>query len=59
MKIAFSSSGTDLQSQLDPRFGRCPMFLIVDLDTMDIEIFENENAALGGGAGIQTAQFIA
>jgi len=59
MKIAFSSSGNNLESQLDPRFGRCPKFLIVDLDTMDIDVYENENSAMGGGAGIQTAQFIA
>ena len=42
MKIAFSSSGNNLESQLDPRFGRCPKFLIVDLDTMDIDVFEND-----------------
>jgi predicted Fe-Mo cluster-binding NifX family protein len=25
---------------------------------MSVEVFENENAALGGGAGIQSAQFV-
>ena len=59
MKIAISSSGKDLSSQLDPRFGRCRYFLIIETDTMSFEVFDNDNAALGGGAGIQSAQFIA
>ena len=59
MKIAVSSSGQDLDTQLDPRFGRCPFFLIIDTNDMNFDVFENENAALGGGAGIQAAQFVA
>lgn len=59
MKIAVSSSGKDLNAQLDPRFGRCRYFLIIETDTMEFEVFDNENAALGGGAGIQAAQFVA
>ena len=59
MKIAISSSGQDLAAQLDPRFGRCQYFLIIDMDSMDFDVFENDNAALGGGAGIQSAQLIA
>jgi predicted Fe-Mo cluster-binding NifX family protein len=48
-----------LNAQLDPRFGRCRYFLIIETDTMNFEVFDNDNAALGGGAGIQSAQFIA
>ena len=59
MKIAISSSGQDLAAQLDPRFGRCRYFLIIETDSMSFEVFDNDNAALGGGAGIQSAQFIA
>jgi len=59
MKIAVSSSGKDLAAQLDPRFGRCRYFLIIETDDLSFEVFENENAALGGGAGIQSAQFVA
>ena len=58
MKIAVSSSGKDLNAQLDPRFGRCAYILIVDTADMSFEVFENKNAMLGGGAGIQSAQFI-
>ena len=59
MKIAISSSGKDLDSQVDPRFGRCAYFLIVETEDMSFEVFDNENIALGGGAGIQSAQFVA
>jgi len=59
MKVAVSSSGKDLAAQLDPRFGRCRYFLIIETDDLSFEVFENENAALGGGAGIQSAQFVA
>ena len=59
MKIAISSNGNNLDSQIDPRFGRCAYFLIVDIDDMSFEAFENENVTLGGGAGIQSAQFVA
>ena len=59
MRVAVSSSGKDLASQIDPRFGRCAYFIIFNTDDMSFEAFENENAALGGGAGIQSAQFVA
>ncbi len=58
MKIAVSSNGNNLDSQIDPRFGRCMVFLIVDTDDMSFEAFNNESIALGGGAGIQAAQFV-
>jgi len=59
MKIAISSMGRDLDAQIEPRFGRCAYFVIVDTDDMSFEAFDNENIALGGGAGIQAAQFVA
>ncbi len=58
MKIAVSSNGKDLNSQINPRFGRCEYFLIVNTDNMSFEAFENKGVALTGGAGIQAAQFI-
>lgn len=59
MKIAVSSSERDLSAQIDPRFGRCAYFVIVETDDMSFEVFNNESIALGGGAGIQAAQFVA
>lgn len=58
MKIVISSSGKNLDSMIDPRFGRCAYFLLVDTNDMSFEIFDNDNSALGGGAGIQAAQFV-
>jgi len=59
MKIAVSSTGADLDSEIDPRFGRCAYFIIVNPDDMTFEASENESMSLGGGAGIQSGQFIA
>jgi len=58
MKVAVSSSGQDFNSLIDPRFGRCAYFLVVETQDMSFEVFENQSAALGGGAGIQAAQFV-
>ena len=59
MKIAVSATGTSLDVEVDPRFGRCQYFVIVDPQTMQLEALENSNAAAAGGAGITTAQMIA
>lgn len=59
MKIAITSSGGDLTSQIDPRFGRCPYFIIIDPDTEKFEAIENPNVQAMGGAGIQSAQLVA
>ncbi|NOR18147.1 dinitrogenase iron-molybdenum cofactor biosynthesis protein [candidate division WOR-3 bacterium] len=59
MKIAITSTGQDLTSQIDPRFGRSPYFIFIDPETMQFEAIENPNVNAMGGAGIQTAQLIA
>ena len=59
MKIAVTSRGDELTSQVDPRFGRCAKFVLVDTETMDVEVLENSNVSAAGGAGIQSAQLIA
>ncbi len=59
MKVAISSVGMNIDSSIDPRFGRCAYFIIYDTDNMTFEAFENESSSLGGGAGIQSAQFVA
>ena len=59
MKIAVSASGASLDADIDPRFGRCQYFIIVDPDTMEFEAVSNGGAMAGGGAGISTAQTIA
>jgi predicted Fe-Mo cluster-binding NifX family protein len=59
MKVAVSSTGKDLQSRIDPHFGRGAFFIVVETDNMSFEVLENENKALSGGAGIQAAGFLA
>jgi predicted Fe-Mo cluster-binding NifX family protein len=56
MKIAVSSTGKELSSGLDPRFGRAAYFLVVDTDSMAFDVVENvQNLNLAQGAGIQAA----
>ncbi|MBD3158391.1 MAG: dinitrogenase iron-molybdenum cofactor biosynthesis protein [Candidatus Lokiarchaeota archaeon] len=59
MKLGVSSTGPDLDSQIDPRFGRCQYFVIVDSDTMQSEAIQNTAAGAARGAGIQAAQMMA
>ncbi len=59
MKIAVTSTGPDLDSQVDPRVGRCAYFIFVDPDTFEFEAIPNPNVQALGGAGIQSAQFLA
>ena len=58
MKMTVTSTGPALDDNVEARFGRCPYFLIIDTDTMQLEAIENPNMALGGGAGIQSAQLM-
>jgi len=58
MKIAISSSGVTLESDVDPRFGRCPYYIIYDTENGSFEAVENKSMLAGGGAGIQAAQNI-
>lgn len=57
MKIAITAKGKTLDSELDPRFGRAGYFLLVDPETLSLEVVENrQNLGLPRGAGIQAAQ---
>ena len=47
-----------LESEIDPRFGRCRCFLIVDPDTLKFEALDNAGIAASGGAGIAAAQAV-
>ena len=59
MRIAVSASGSNLEAEVDPRFGRCRYFIIADPVTMEFEAIENSSALAGGGAGISSGQVIA
>ena len=59
MKIAVSATSGNLDAQIDPRFGRCPYFVIVDPETMKFETVQNASQSAPSGAGIQAAQIVA
>lgn len=59
MKIAVTSTGTGLDSEVDPRFGRCQHILFVDTDTMEVEAVENLSGMAGGGAGVAAGNMVA
>ncbi len=59
MKIAVTSKGTDLDSEVDPRFGRAQYILVVDSESFDYEVLDNkENVNALKGAGIQAASMV-
>ena len=61
MKIAISSTGEKLENEMDAKFGRCPYFLIVEIEDKEIKntkAVENTAAMQGGGAGITAAQIV-
>jgi len=60
MLIAVTSQGKDLAGEVEPRFGRAKHFLLVDSETMHMQVVENHQSLdLPQGAGIQAAQNVA
>ena len=58
MKIVVTANGADLDAPASPVFGRCPVYVFVDTETMAYEAVENPAEGASSGAGIQAAQFI-
>ncbi len=62
MKIAVSSIDKNIESNVSDVFGRCPYFIIAEINDKKIEkseIIKNKNIDQMGGAGISTAQLMA
>ncbi len=62
MKVAISAMSEDLEQQVNPVFGRCPGFVIVEIDGKEIKghsFVPNPAAQSGMGAGIAAAQAVA
>ncbi|MDD7478730.1 MAG: NifB/NifX family molybdenum-iron cluster-binding protein [Methanomassiliicoccales archaeon] len=57
MKVGVLSDGDDLSSEVSEDFGHAPYFLIVDYDTLDYEVVENEFMD-AEGAGMKVANAI-
>jgi predicted Fe-Mo cluster-binding NifX family protein len=58
MKIILTASSPEIDSSVDPRFGRGAYFLIVDPETLDWQAKPNPGKSASGGAGIRAAQFV-
>mgnify|MGYP006296469615 CR=1 FL=1 len=56
MKTAITARSGNLSAQLDPRFGRCAYFCVLDEDTRDVEFIENKQAEANSGAGTKAAE---
>ena len=57
MKVAVTSQGKELSSEIDTKFGRAKWLLVVDTQTGLSEAYDNTvNLNLVQGAGIQTGQ---
>ncbi len=56
MLIAFSLDGNNEKALIDPRFGRCPYFALVDDQNGAVEYVPNPAAGVAVGAGTGAAQ---
>jgi len=59
VKICVTSKGRTLDSQVDPRFGRCAFFIVLETETLEFEAIENAQLEAAGGAGVQSGQLMA
>ncbi len=60
MKLIFASTGTDLDANLDQRFGRCSYFVCYDTEFKEVNNVNNsQNLNAAQGAGIQAAATVA
>ena len=57
MKIAVTSQGPEMNSTIDPRFGRAKYFVVVDTETGEFSAADNsQNLNALQGAGIQAGR---
>jgi len=60
MKVAVTSQGESMDSPVDPRFGRAKFFIVVDTESNEFDVVDNEqNVNAPQGAGIQAAETVA
>lgn len=60
MKVAVTSQGRELNSPVDPRFGRAKFFVVVDTETGEFSAVDNsQNLNAVQGAGIQAGKNVA
>lgn len=60
MKVAISAQSNDIDSLVDPRFGRARWFIVADSETGEWQAHDNAaNVNASGGAGVQAASTVA
>jgi len=62
MKIIVPSEGETIDSNISQFFGRCPYFIVIEIEDRKIissKAFKNPAMNQRGGAGIAAAQFVA
>lgn len=59
MKIILTATSPNIDSNVDPRFGRAAYLVIMDTETNEWKAHNNPGVGAPGGAGIQVAQFVA
>ncbi|HVO12892.1 MAG TPA: NifB/NifX family molybdenum-iron cluster-binding protein [Vicinamibacteria bacterium] len=60
MKVALTTSGTEMSAPLDPRFGRAAYFIIYDLEDGSFQAVANQKSLNAlQGAGVQAASTVA
>lgn len=62
MKIAISSTGKELSDSVAELFGRCPYFVIADIENGKLakaDAIKNDNENQASGAGMSAAKLLA
>jgi len=59
MKVAITSTGNNLESTIDQRFGRCAYFVVYDTENKAMEFIPNPNKDVEEGAGPASVQLVA
>jgi predicted Fe-Mo cluster-binding NifX family protein len=58
MIIAMTAREPEFETELEPRFGRAPYFILVETETGEWRTVKNAGAGASGGAGTQAAQIL-
>jgi len=58
MKISITALENNIDSKIDPRFGRCTFFAFYDTETCALDFVPNPNRDANEGAGPASAQFV-
>jgi predicted Fe-Mo cluster-binding NifX family protein len=59
VRLAFTTNGNTAEDPIEPTFGRCRNFLVVDTGTGEVTVVPNPGGAAGGGAGVKAAETLA